>query len=106
MVVFSPVEEAQHSSEAQWGMAEKEAKDFFREEWVEEPGITMLLVGLEGAVALMEMEEVLEVEEATLGEVAGIMRVTPVEEGEDLTMLERISRVNVVIKQLDMDRLP
>ena len=105
-MVSSPVEEAQHSSEAQWGMAEKEAKDFFREEWVEEPGITMLLVGLEGAVALMEMEEVLEVEEATLGEVAGIMRVTPVEEGEDLTMLERISGVNVVIKQLDMDRLP
>ena len=105
-MVSSPVEEAQHSSEAQWGMAEKEAKDFFREEWVEEPGITMLLVGLEGAVALMEMEEVLEVEEATLGEEAGIMRVTPVEEGEDLTMLERISRVNVVIKQLDMDRLP
>ena len=105
-MVSSSVEEAQHSSEAQWGMAEKEAKDFFREEWVEEPGITMLLVGLEGAVALMEMEEVLEVEEATLGEVAGIMRVTPVEEGEDLTMLERISRMNVVIKQLDMDRLP
>ena len=105
-MVSSPVEEAQHSSEAQWGMAEKEAKDFFREEWVEEPGITMLLVGLEGAVALMEMEEVVEVEEAPLGEVAGIIRVTPVEEGEDLTMLERISRVNVVIKQLDMDRLP
>ena len=105
-MVFSPVEEAQHSSEAQWGMAEKEAKDFFREEWVEEPGITMLLAVLEGAVALMEREEVLEVEEATLGEVAGIMRVTPVEEGEDLTMLERISRMNVVIKQLDMDRLP
>ena len=102
MVGFSPVEEAQYSSEAQWGMAEKEAKDFFREEWVEEPGITMLLVGLEGAVALMEMEEVLEVEEATLGEVAGIMRETPVEEGEDLTILERISRMNVVIIQLDM----
>ena len=31
-----------NSSEAQWGMAEKEAKDFFREEWVEEPSITML----------------------------------------------------------------
>ena len=42
MVGFSLVEEAQHSSEAQWGMAEKEAKDFFREEWVEEPCITML----------------------------------------------------------------
>ena len=104
MVVFSPVEEAQHSSEAQWGMAEKDAKDFFREEWVEEPGITMLLAGLEGAVALMEGEEVLEVEEATLGEVAGIMTMTPVEEGEDLTMLERISKTNADIKQLDMVR--
>ena len=104
MVVFSPVEEAQHSSEAQWGMAEKDAKDFFREEWVEEPGITMLLAGLEGAVALMDEEEVLEVEEATLGEVAGIMKMIPVEEGEDLTMLERISKMNAVIKQLDMVR--
>ena len=99
---FSPVEEAQHSSEAQWGMVEKEAKDFFREEWVEEPGITMLLAGLEGEVALMDMEEVLEVEEATLGEVAGIMNMTPVEEEEDPTTLERISRMNAVTIQLDM----
>ena len=101
---FIPVEEAQHSSEVQWGMEEKEAKDFFKEEWVEEPGITMLLAGLEGAVALMDMEEVLEVEEVTLGEVAGLTKVTPVEEGEDLTMLERISKMNAVIKQLDMVR--
>ena len=101
---FIPVEEAQYSSEVQWGMAEKEAKDFFREEWVEEPCITMLLAGLEGAVALMDKEEVLEVEEATLGEVAGIMNMTPVEEGEDLTMLERISGMNAVIIQLDMVR--
>ena len=101
---FIPVEEAQHSSEVQWGMAEKEAKDFVREEWVEEPCLTMLLAGLEGAVALMDMEEVLEVEEATLGEVAGITKLTPVEEGEDLTMLERISKMNAVIKQLDMVR--
>ena len=53
-------------------------------------------------MALLDTEEVLEVEEATLGEVAGIMRETPVEEGEDLTILERISRMNVVIIQLDM----
>ena len=39
-----------------------------------------------------------------LGEVAGILRVTLVEEGEDPTMLERISRMNAVIKQLDMVR--
>ena len=101
---FIPVEEAQHSSEVQWGMEEKEAKDFFKEEWVEEPGITMLLAGLEGAVALMDEEEVLEVEEATLGEVAGIMNMTPVEEGEELTTRERISKTNAVIKQLDMVR--
>ena len=29
---FIPVEEAQRTLEAQWEMAEKEAKDFFREE--------------------------------------------------------------------------
>ena len=103
---FIPVEEAQHSSEVQWGMAEKEAKDFFREEWVEEPGITMLQEDLEEEEVHMDIqpEEVLEVEEATLGEVAGIMNMTPVEEGEDLTMRERISKTNAVIKQLDMVR--
>ena len=101
---FIPVEEAQHSSEVQRGMAEKEAKDFVREEWVEEPCLTKLLAGLEGAVALMDREEVLEVEEATLGEVVGIMRMTPVEEGEDPIILERISKMNAVIKQLDMVR--
>ena len=53
-------------------------------------------------MALMEMEEVLEVEEATLGEVAEIMNMTPVEEGEDRIILERISRMNAVIIQLDM----
>ena len=103
---FIPVEEAQRTLEAQWGMAEKEAKDFFREEWVEEPGITMLQEDLEEEEVHMDIqaEGVLEVEEATLGEVAGIMNMTPVEEGEDLTTLERISRMNVVIKQLDMVR--
>ena len=55
-------------------------------------------------MALMEMEEVLEVEEATLGEVAGRIYMTPVEEGEDLTTLERISRMNAVTIQLDMVR--
>ena len=103
---FIPVEEAQGSSEAQWGMAEKEAKDFFREEWVEEPGITMLQEDLEEEEVHMDIqpEGVLEVEEATLGEVAGIMKMTPVEEGEDLTTSERISRMNAVIKQLGMVR--
>ena len=52
----------------------------------------------------IQPEGVLEVEEATLGEVAGIMNMTPVEEGEDLTTLERISRMNAVIIQLGMVR--
>ena len=103
---FIPVEEAQSSSEAQWGMAGKEAKDFFREESVEEPGITMLQEDLEEVEVHLEVraEGVLEVEEATLGEVAGIMNMTPVEEGEDLITPERISRMNAVIIQLGMVR--
>ena len=103
---FIPVEEAHGSSEAQWGMAEKEAKDFFREEWVEEPSITMLQEDLEEEEVHMDIqpEGMLEVEEATLGEVAGIMNMTPVEEGEDLTTPERISRMNAVIIQLGMVR--
>ena len=103
---FIPVEEAQSTSEAQWDMAEKEAKDFFREESVEEPGITMLQEDLEEVEVHLEVraEGVLEVEEATLGEVAGIMNITPVEEGEDVTTPERISRMNAVIIQLGMVR--
>ena len=69
MVAFTPVGEAQSSSGVQ-GMAEKEARDFFREEWVEEPGTTISKEGLEAVVVLMETEEVVEVEEATLEEVA------------------------------------
>ena len=58
----------------------------------------------EEAAVLMEMEGVVEAEEATLEEVAEIMKVTPVGEGEDPTMLEKINRVTAVIKQLDMVR--
>ena len=54
----------------------------------------------------VQPEGVLEVEEATLGEVAVIMNMTPVEEGEDLTTPERISRMNAVTIQLDMVKLP
>ena len=69
VVAFTPVGEAQSSSGVQ-GMAGKEARDFFREEWVEEPGTTISKEGLEAVVVLMETEEVVEVEEATLEEVA------------------------------------
>ena len=42
MVGSTLVEEVQPSSEVQREMAEREAKDFFREEWVGEPGTIML----------------------------------------------------------------
>ena len=69
VVAFTPVGEAQSSSGVQ-GMAEKEAKDFFKGEWVEEPGTTISKEGLEEVVVLMDAEEVVEVAEATLEEVA------------------------------------
>ena len=37
------------------GMADKVAKDFFREEWVGEPTETILMEDLEGALGLMEI---------------------------------------------------
>ena len=69
VAAFTPVGEAQSSSGVQ-GTAEKEAKDFFKGEWVEEPGTTISKEGLEEVVVLMDAEEVVEVAEATLEEVA------------------------------------
>ena len=104
MVAFTPVEEVQRSLVVPRVMVEKEAKDFFREEWVEEPGRTILMEGLEEVVVLMEMVEVVEAAVVTLGGVAGKIHVMPVEEEEAPTMLERISRMDAVTIQLDMVR--
>ena len=49
-------------------MAEKVAKDFFREEWVAEPTNTILMEDLEGVLGLMETGVVREGVEVTLGE--------------------------------------
>ena len=103
-MVFIPVEEVQNNSVVPWVTAEKAAKDFFREEWVEEPCITMLMEGLEEEVVRTEVVVEEEAAEATLEEVAEIMKMTPVGEGEDLTMQEKTSRTNVAITQLDMVR--
>ena len=82
MVAFILMEEAQGIlSAVPWGEAEKEAKDFFKEEWVEEVGITMLSEDLEEAVVLMEREGELGALEATLGVVVEIMKAIPVEGG-------------------------
>ena len=105
MVAFILKEEAQSIlSVVPWGLAEKEAKDFFREEWVEEPEITTLKEGLEEAVVLLERGGEVEAAEATLGVVVEIMKTIPVEGEEDLTMQEKISKMNVATVQLDMVR--
>lgn len=73
-MAFTPVEEVQTIlSVVSWGTAEREARDSFREEWVEEPGITMPTVDLEVVEALMEEEVVREEAEATLEEAVEIM---------------------------------
>jgi len=98
------MEEALRSLVVPLEMAEKEVEDFSREEWVEEPGITMLMEDLVVVLVLMDKGEVLAVEEGTLVEAAEIMKVTPVGEGEDLTMREQISKTNAVTIQLAMVR--
>ena len=105
-MVFIPTEEVQHSSVVPPVMVEKAAGDFFREEWVEEPGITMQLEGLEEGVVLMDLVGALVVEVVTLGVVVGIMNLTPVEEEEDPTTMEQISKMNAVTILLDMVRFP
>ena len=107
MVAFIPVEEVQSIRlGVAWDMVEKEARDFFREEWVEEPIITMWMEALEEAVVLMEIrvEAVVEAAEATLEEVVEKIYMVPAGEVEDLTMLEKISKMNVATIQLDMVR--
>lgn len=81
-------------------MVEKVAKDFFREELVDDPGITTSMVVLEGVLVRMEEAEELEAEVVTLVEAAEIMNMIPVGVGVDLSMPETISKRNVAIKLL------
>ena len=81
---------------------EKEVKDFFREEWVEEPGITMLSEDLVAVLVHLDLEELLAAVEGTLGEAVEIINLTPVGVGEALITPEQISKTNVVLKPLAM----
>ena len=82
-------------------MAEKEAEDFFKEEWVVEPGLTILSEGSVEAVVLTDTEAVVEEVEGTLVEAVGRMQIpTRVEEGEGLITLAQTSKMNVVTTQL------
>ena len=60
MADLTPAEEVVRISMAPRDMAEKAVRDFFREEWVEEPNLTMLSEDLVVVVALMDWEEAVE----------------------------------------------
>ena len=68
------------------------------------PGIPTSMVGLAEEVELREGEEEEEEEEDTLGEAVEIMLRIPVGVVVDPTMLETISRMNVVTTTLAMVR--
>ena len=102
--VSTPVAEVQSSLGVLWEKVEKVVKDFSREGWEVEPGITMLLVDLVEVEVLMEMEEVQEEEEDTLEVAVEITWVILVEAVEDHIMLVKINKTNVAINHLAMVR--
>ena len=55
MVDFTPVEEVEGILMAPLEKAEKEERDFFREEWVEEPRETMSMEDLVVVVVVREL---------------------------------------------------
>ena len=71
---------------------EKEVQDIFRGERVEG-----WLVGSEVAVVYINSTRDRAVVVVTLGEVAGLMMIFPVGEGEDLLTVEQINKINVAI---------
>ena len=76
---------------------EKEVQGIFRGERVES-----FMVGSEVAVVYVYSTKDPAVVVVTLGEVAGLMRIFPVEEGEDLLTMEQINKMNVAIIALVM----
>ena len=101
---FIPAEEVERTLMAPRELAEKAVRDFFREEWVEQPCITKLTEDSVAAVVLRDGKEAVEEEEDTLVEAVEIMNGTPAGEGEDLTMMEQINKTSVATTQLVMVR--
>ena len=85
------------------GGVEKVGRDFFREEWVEKRGITISWVDLEEELVHMDWEEE-EEEVGTLEEAVEAIDGILVEVEEDLTMLEKIRKMNAVTRHLTMVR--
>jgi len=99
------MEEAQRILVVPWELAGRVVEDFFREEWAEEPGLTVLTEDSVVVVVLMEDMEVAAVAVAgILVEAVEIIILDPVEEGEDLSTLEQIRKMSAVTKQPAMVR--
>ena len=81
---------------------EKEVRDFFREELVEEPGVTMLMEDLVAVRVQLDGEEVQAEAEGSLVEAVEMMNLTLVGEGEDLITRAQISEILAVLKHLAM----
>ena len=105
MVGFTPVEEVERISMGPRETAEKVVRDFYREGWVGDHCIQILLVGLVEEVDVMDgEEEEEEEEEGTLGEAVEMVIVIPVGVGAALTTMETTRTMHVVIERLVMVR--
>ena len=102
MAGFTPVEEVERISMGPRDMVERVVRDFCREGSVGDQRITKSMVGLAKEVELGDGGE--EEEEDTLGEAVGKDIQIPVGVVVDPTMLETISRMNVVTTRLAMVR--
>ena len=100
---FTPVEEVEGISMGPRDMEERVVRDFCREGWVGDQSISTSMVGLAEEVELGEREEE-EEEEDTLGGAVELIIQIPVGVVVDPTMLETISRMNVVTTRLAMVR--
>ena len=103
MAGFTPVEEVERISMGPRDMVERVVRDFCREGSVGDQRITKSMVGLAEEVELGDGGEEGE-EEDTLGEAVEVVMQIPVGVVVDPSMLETISRMNVVTNTLAMVR--
>ena len=104
MAGFTPVEEVERISMGPREMVARVVRDFCREGWVGDQRISTSMVGLAEEVDLTDGGEEEEEEEDTLGEAVDFIMAIPVGVVVDPSMLETISRMNVVTKTLAMVR--
>ena len=104
MAGFTPVEEVESISMGPRDMVARVVRDFCREGWVGDQRISTSMVGLAEEVDLTDGGEEEEEEEDTLGEAVDVIMAIPVGVVVDPSMLETISRMNVVTKTLAMVR--